>query len=253
MKVEEIVRVLDGLAPLRHAESWDNVGLVVGDPSAEVTKLLVTVDYSSAVAEEARSLGVQMVVAYHPPMFAAVKRVPHDALWADAVRRNIALYTMHTALDVVSGGTNDVLADACGVGERKPIRPTPEDPSIGQGRIGRASGTRREAIDRLKSTFGLDRVMVSGPLDAPVTRIGVAAGAGGELLSSAIRAGVDLFVTGELRHHDALEASRRGVTTVATLHSNSERKGVARFASRLSLEGVEIRISAADRDPFTFV
>jgi dinuclear metal center YbgI/SA1388 family protein len=124
MKLKDIVAVLDDLAPLRYAESWDNVGLLVGDPAADVTRALVTVDYTAAVAEEAREAGAQLVVAYHPPMFAAVKRAPNDALWVDAIKRGIALYSPHTALDVAKDGTNDFLADACGVDakERRAIR-----------------------------------------------------------------------------------------------------------------------------------
>src|SRR5687767_12781010 len=98
MKLKEVTGVLESIAPLRWAESWDNVGLLVGDPKSDVTKVLVTVDYTSAVAEEARARGVELVVAYHPPMFPAVKRAPHEALWVDAIRRGIALYSMHTAL-----------------------------------------------------------------------------------------------------------------------------------------------------------
>ncbi|HSO34158.1 MAG TPA: Nif3-like dinuclear metal center hexameric protein, partial [Labilithrix sp.] len=125
MQLTDVMTVLEELAPLRYAESWDNVGLLVGDPRAVITKVLVTVDYTAAVAEEAVALGATLVVAYHPALFAAVKRVPHDALWADAVRRGIALYSPHTALDVARGGTNDFLADACAMHatERRALRP----------------------------------------------------------------------------------------------------------------------------------
>src|SRR3954452_10194302 len=100
MLLADVMLVLEELAPLRYAESWDNVGLLVGDPRAEIARVLVTVDYTGAVADEAVKSGATLVVAYHPAMFAAVKRVPHEALWADAVRRGIALYSPHTALDV---------------------------------------------------------------------------------------------------------------------------------------------------------
>jgi dinuclear metal center YbgI/SA1388 family protein len=260
MKLEEIVRSLDALTPLRYAETWDNVGLLVGDPEANVTRILVTVDYTPGVAAEARERGAELVVSYHPPLFAAVKRIPHDALWAEAVRLGIALYTMHTALDVVAGGTNDVLADACGVLElgREPIRALrpPEPAQLGQGRVGDVPvTTRRTIVARLKEAFALDRVMVAGPLDEPARRVAVAAGAGGELLESAAKAGAEVFVTGEMRHHDAVLAAKRGITCVATLHSNSERAGVRAYATRLAaaLPGVAVSTSEADADPFVFV
>ncbi len=262
MKLTDILTILDRLAPLRYAESWDNVGLLVGDPDADVRRVLVTVDYSALVAEEARTHGAELVVAYHPPMFAPVKRVPHDALWADAVRRGIALYSPHTALDVALDGTNDFLAEACGIATsgRRPLRAfaakpgTSEPEGIGLGRVGDvAPEPLRNVIARLKPALGLDYVLVAGALDKVVGRVAVAAGAGGELLGDAVRAGAELFVTGEIRHHDALSAVLRGMAVVATLHSNSERAAVKAFAARLAreLDGVSVLSSERDADPFT--
>ena len=262
MKLSQVITTLDELAPLRYAESWDNVGLLVGDPLADIGKVLVTVDYTADVAAEAVAAGASLVVAYHPPLFAAVKRAPHDALWVDAVRRGIALYSPHTALDVAREGTNDFLADACGVSDslRSPLRPfaprpgRTEPPGIGLGRVGDVDTiARRDLVERVKSKLNLSYVLVSGPVSGAATRVAVAAGAGGELLDDAIRAGADVFVTGEVRHHDALSAARRGVTVVATLHSNSERAAVRAYAGRLAalLPGVDVTTSAADADPFT--
>jgi dinuclear metal center YbgI/SA1388 family protein len=261
MKLTQVLRILDDLAPLRYAEGWDNVGLLVGDPDADIQRVLVTVDYSSFVAEEARARGAELVVAYHPPMFAPVKRVPHGALWADAVRRGIALYSPHTALDVALAGTNDFLADACGVASsgRRPLRAfaarpgTTEPDGIGLGRVGNiAPDTLQKVVARLKPALGLEYVLVAGSLDTTVSRVAVAAGAGGELLDDAVRERAELFVTGEVRHHDALSAVRRGLAVVATLHSNSERAAVKSFASRLAgrLEGLDVFPSERDADPF---
>jgi dinuclear metal center YbgI/SA1388 family protein len=261
MLLASVMKVLEELAPLRYAESWDNVGLLVGDPQADIAKVLVTVDYTVEVADEAVKGGATLVVAYHPAMFAAVKRVPHDALWADAVRRGIALYSPHTALDVARAGTNDFLADACGMHEsqRRPLRPyvarsgQTEPEGIGLGRVGAlAHATRGEVVARVKERLGLGYVLVSGPTDGAAATVAVAAGAGGELLEDALRARADVFVTGEIRHHDALSAARRGVTVIATLHSNSERAAVGAYAARLAqrLPGVAVRVSTQDRDPF---
>jgi dinuclear metal center YbgI/SA1388 family protein len=261
MKLTDVVHLLEEIAPLRYAESWDNVGLLVGDPEADVQRALVTVDYSGSVADEAREQGAELVIAYHPPMFAPVKRVPHASLWADAVRRGIALYSPHTALDVASGGTNDFLADACGVAEagRRPLRAfagkpgVPEPEGIGLGRVGAIDPEPlAKVVARLKPALGLEYVLVAGSVDTLVSRVAVAAGAGGELLGDAVRERADLFVTGEIRHHDALSAVRRGVAVVATLHSNSERAAVKAYAGRIAarLRGVKVLASERDADPF---
>jgi putative NIF3 family GTP cyclohydrolase 1 type 2 len=110
-------------------------------------------------------------------------------------------------------------------------------------------------VAQIKKVLGLAYVLVAGPLDARVTRVAVAAGAGGELLEDAVRAGAEVFVTGEVRHHDALSAARRGVTVIATLHSNSERAAVRAYAARLGarLGDVPVNTSLADADPFVVV
>lgn len=363
-KLRDIVRVLEELVPLRYAESWDNVGLLVGDPSADVARVLVTVDYTRDVAQEATAARAELVVAYHPPLFSAVKRAPHDAPWVDAIRRGVALYSPHTALDVAKDGTNDFLADACGMhaSERRAVRPhTPKDahyklvtfvpegavekvseamfaagagrigaythcsyrtagtgtffgeeganpavgaagrletvdeirletlvpiaridaavsamrsahpyeepafdivrlapagegPAIGLGRIGAIDpAPRRALVDRVKRALGVAHVLVAGPLEGDAARVAVAAGAGGELMEDAIRGGADVFVTGEIRHHDALAAARRGVTVIAALHSNSERAAVRAYASRIAArlgDGVAVTTSTRDADPF---
>src|SRR6476469_9037876 len=109
MLLQELLSVLNDIAPTRNAESWDNVGLLVGDPAQPVSRVLLTIDYTPDVADEARAEGCDAVVAYHPPIFDAIKRVTGESLVFDAIRRGVAIYSAHTALDVVEGGTNDLL------------------------------------------------------------------------------------------------------------------------------------------------
>ena len=199
MLLADVLNVLEELAPLRYAEGWDNVGLLVGDPRVVIAKVLVTVDYTAAVADEAVA--------------------------------------------------NDHLGDACGMHaiERRPLRPyageagRAELEGIGLGRIGATSLTRASLVAQLKAQLGLSHLLVAGPVDGPPGTVAVAAGAGG------------VFVTGEVRHHEALGAARRGVTVIATLHSNSERAAVRAYAGRLAarLPGVTVAASTQDRDPFT--
>lgn len=122
MTLSDLAAVLDSLAPIRHAESWDNVGLLVGDPKTEARKAMVTIDYTPAVATETYAAGCDVVIAYHPPIFHAFKRLQAPSLVFEAIRRGIAIYSPHTALDVATGGTNDVLAEILGIGSPQPLR-----------------------------------------------------------------------------------------------------------------------------------
>lgn len=120
--VRSLVAVLESLAPLSLAEPWDNVGLLWGDEQAAVARALCCIDLSRAVLDEASANGCAFIMAYHPPIFSAMKRVPGGSLVFDAIRRGIAVYSPHTALDVAAGGTNDVLAAAAGIEAPTPLR-----------------------------------------------------------------------------------------------------------------------------------
>src|SRR3954469_12152258 len=127
MHLRDLIDALEEIAPTRNAESWDNVGLLAGDPAQPITRVMLTIDYTALVATEARDATCDGVVAYHPPLFHAVKRVTADGpsvLIHDAIRRGVAIYSPHTALDVAEGGTNDMLADAIGLPaeDRQPLR-----------------------------------------------------------------------------------------------------------------------------------
>jgi len=360
MKLRDVVSVLEQIAPTSYAESWDNVGLLVGDAAQEIDAVMLAIDATVPVIEEAARQSCNLVLAYHPPIFEGLKRFVAGMPAFEAARRGIAVWSPHTALDVAVGGTNDVLADAIGMTERRALRPAatkdsqyklitfvPESaldavsaavfaagagrigqysscsfrtngtgtffgeegssPTVGEagrlelapevrletvlpiarvpevlaalrkahpyeepaldlvrlaappdgpgiGRVGTVDGDRRALIERLRREVGGDMAMVAGPLEGPARRAAVCAGAGGELLKDALAAKVDLFVTGELRHHDALRAVERGVTVVALRHSVSERCTLPHLARRLAsdLAGVRVVQSLVDRDPFVF-
>src|SRR5687768_15180059 len=126
MNLAQVIQALEEIAPTRHAEAWDNVGLLVGDPRQAVTRAMCCIDYTPAVAAEAAREKCDLVVAYTPPIFDGNKRVvaSESNVVFDAIRRGVAIYSPHTALDVAEGGTNDMLADAIGITpeSRDPLR-----------------------------------------------------------------------------------------------------------------------------------
>ncbi|WP_394822559.1 Nif3-like dinuclear metal center hexameric protein [Pendulispora albinea] len=256
MRVGEIVAILEAIAPTRFAEPWDNVGLLVGDPDAPVSRVLLTIDCTDAVAQEARTRGAEMIVAYHPLIFQPLKRVTPGLVFS-AVRDHIAIYSPHTALDVAPGGTNDVLADVIGLVDRVPLREVavPAPHAFGMGRVGAVAPASREAlIARIKAGLGLSHVLVAGPMAGSARRVAVCAGACGDLYRDAIAAGADLYLTGEIRHHDALAAAAAGMTVVCALHSNSERVALGALERTLREKlTVTVERSTADRDPFSIV
>jgi len=376
MKTSQIVNLLEQIAPCRLAEDWDNVGLLVGDRGANVRKIMLCIDLTPEVLREAIAEKVQMVMAYHPVIFKSVSRVTAESqeVVYEAIRHGIGVYSMHTALDVAAGGTNDVLADAMGLGKRKPLKPMsgpgeckivvftqaeevgdiaraafgagagiignytdcgffgygigsysggPEsNPSIGHpgqpeaveevrlelvcppnrvdrvcdairsahsyetpaidvyplsaagsgagmGRVGALSRpvTVATLISRIKKATGVKRLLLAAlPRPKAKTRKGdgkgalvsvVACGAGacGPLWKDALAAGAGFFLTGEMRHHDALAATNAGVAVVCVGHSNSERLTMVSLAGRIAaaMPKLKVMVSKLDRDPFEIV
>jgi dinuclear metal center YbgI/SA1388 family protein len=254
MNVADLVRVMEEIAPTRFAASWDNVGLLVGDPAAEMSRVLLTIDCTAAVLAEGRSARADAIVAYHPPIFEPQRSFVARGVAYEAARAGIAVYCPHTALDVAEGGTNDVLADALGLAARVPLRSI--DALRGFGRVGDVERTSvASLVRRVKLALGVDYVLVAGALDREVSRAAVCAGSGGEFVADAVAQRADVLLTGELRHHDALRATEAGLAVVCTRHSLSERAALASLERRLGerLPGVAIERSAADRDPFSVV
>jgi dinuclear metal center YbgI/SA1388 family protein len=260
MNVADLVRAMEEIAPTRFAASWDNVGLLVGDEAAPARRVLLTIDCTLPVVAEAVEGRYDAIVSYHPPIFAAVKRfVAGSAAYALA-RAGVAVYSPHTALDVVAGGTNDVLATAIAMVDPRPLRPASTlegdpDGALGLGRVGAIEpAPLRAIVDRVKSFLDVGHVLVAGPLGGHVARAAVCAGSGGDLIRDAVLAGAHVLLTGELRHHDALAAEAAGLSVIATLHSTSERCVLPSLERRLAslMPGVVFARSGADRDPFVF-
>lgn len=254
--LDSLVTVMESIAPSRWAQSWDNVGLLIGDRSRPLKRVMVTVDASTAVIAECIEKRCDALVAYHPVIFSGIKRITaENAVWS-LVREGIGVYSPHTALDVADGGTNDVLADIVAMSDRTPLRVTLAAENKGLGRVGDIEETQcRALIETIKAGLGVEKLLVAGPTDRTIHRVAVGAGACGDLIDDALDAGAELYLTGELRHHDALRAAGAGLTVVAALHSNSERVALGQLAKRLgaALEGVEFFLAAADRDPFCVI
>lgn len=253
MTVDDLCRAMDAIAPPRLAEGWDNVGLLVGDRAAPLERVLLAIDLTRPVLDEALSLGCAAVIAYHPVIFSGLKRVLSGSMAYELIRHGVAVYSPHTALDVADGGTNDVLADAVEMTARAPLRVTVAAEGLGLGRVGPVVPIERAALlAKVRSALAIDHLLVAGPMEGTVTRVAVGAGACGDLLDEVIASGAGLYVTGEMRHHDALRAASAGVTVACALHSNSERRTLSVLAGRLSsaLPGLDVRLSSADRDPF---
>jgi dinuclear metal center YbgI/SA1388 family protein len=238
--------VLETIAPLQLAEPWDNVGLLVGDPQQVITKILLTIDCTHAVVSEAAFLACDLIISYHPPIFTPLKKLTAADVAFQCAQKNISIYCLHTALDAATGGTNDALADLFALQNVRPLRE-----ATNMGRIGMVTKcSASDLIVQIKQALQLEHLLFAGDMQKSVEYVAVCAGAGGEFLRDAIEQKACLFVTGELRHHQALQAKGHGLAVVCTLHSQSERLVLPRLQEKLQLLHLPILISQHDRDPY---
>jgi len=365
MKVKDIACEIDKIVPLKLAQDWDNVGLLIGDVNKNVKNILLTIDITKDVVKEAKKLKTDLVVSYHPVIWDGLKNITTDTS-TDVVYRliksDISVFSIHTALDVAAGGVNDELAKMAGIIDPQPLGDYVDNPAgdnyklvvfvpqkslakvsnavfrAGAGFIGNyshcsfnADGTgtflphegakpaigkkgklekvpeirfetivpaenlekvvaamikahpyEEPAFDCFKmfnpqAKFGLGRI---GRLEKPmrVSRIlekvkkqtgakaagivgddkkliktaAVCAGSCGKIINLVISQNADLYLTGELKHHQALAAKEANLTCICLSHTVSERFILKKFAKQLQkqVKNVKISISKSDADPF---
>jgi dinuclear metal center YbgI/SA1388 family protein len=251
MRVKDIADWLSRAVPLDLAEDWDNVGLLLGDPAADVQHVMLCIDASPEVADEAAGAGARLLVAYHPPLFRPTKRLVAGDLAFTLLARGIAVYSPHTAFDAVSFGPNAGLAERLGLSAALPLKASRRDPSLGAGRIGMMSATRADLVARVRRALGLERLLVAGDLNGTVSKVAICAGSAGGLLDQVLASGADALVCGELSHHDALRAQREGLFVIAALHSHTERFALPALQARMTAElALTVTVSQRDRDPY---
>jgi len=212
--VADVLALLEGRFPVSLAEEWDTPGLAVGDPSRPVTRVHFAVDPTRAVVQEAVDAGAQLLVTHHPLMLRGVTTVAattsKGAVVHALIEGGVALFAAHTNADAAAGGVADALAQALGMTVEGPLVPAgPGDRHVGTGRVGTVvpvtlADFASQVAHALPPTAA--GVLFAGDPHAMVRRVAVVGGAGDSFIADAAAAGVDAYVTADLRHHPALEA-----------------------------------------------
>lgn len=260
--VQDVCQLLEDFAPARLAESWDNVGLLVGDPRGGVSRIMTCLTATEASIDEAIEERADLIVTHHPLPFRPIHRITADetvgAVLIKIIKAGIAVYSPHTAFDSAENGINRRLADGLGVQQAEPLVPLENDPEgLGAGRFGQLERPTplAELADRLKELVGARRLRLVGDAERTVHSVAVACGSAGQLLLPAHRAGCDLLVVGETSFHTCLEAKALDIALLLTGHYASERFAVEGLADLLSkrLPAVDAWASRAESDPLDWV
>lgn len=270
-----VAAAMEQIAPLALADTtWDNVGLLVENPlPSAANRIMLTIDLTEAVLKECIEENVSVIVAYHPPIFHAFKRLCLDDLKASIILRvvshGMSIFSPHTALDACKGGINDWLCSIIGAGISCPITPcSPLGPKArlseaerlalptGMGRVHKLQQplSLQQVVQNVKAGLGLANVRVALPSgmspDSSVSTVAVCAGSGGSVFK-ALKQNVDLWLTGELSHHEVLAANGSGTIVVLCEHTNTERGFLKALKPLLAarLPQTEILESKCDADP----
>lgn len=257
VKVQQVLEILEQIAPPELACSWDNVGLLV-DAGRPVTSIMTALDITADVVRDAAESGCELIVSHHPVIFDPLRRVTAEDVPAMLLQNGISAICMHTNLDAAAGGVNEVLAGIFGIQDPEPF-------AGGCGRVGSiepitvpqlARKAQQELAARCNAPDAGPAVQVKfADTGKPVQRLAVISGAGGSLFEEALAMGADCLLTGEANHHHACDAKRLGLSLVAAGHYATEFPVTAAVAEKLraALPSVEVLVSTANKDPYTYL
>jgi dinuclear metal center YbgI/SA1388 family protein len=254
-----IAAFLEELAPVRLAEEWDNVGLLVGDRKANVKKLMTCLTVTPASAAEAIECGADLIVSHHPMPFHAVKRLTTETtvgrLLLDLIAANVAVFSAHTAFDSAADGINQRLAAGLSLRGIAPLVPHAEGQGAGRWGWLEEPIPLKELAARLKKFLNIEALHVVGLPDQSVRTVAVACGAAGEFLDAARHNGCDAMALGEARFHRCLEAEAAGIGLLLPGHFASERFAVERLAEALGRQfpDADVWPSRRESDPLRWM
>ena len=206
MKARDIINVIEEFAPLSIQEKWDNSGLCIGSPDADVTSVLIGLDCTPELVDEAVECGADMIVTHHPLIFSGLKKIsPEDQVGAaviKAISNGISIYAAHTSADKVIAGVSGAMAAKLGL---ENVRILDEDgEGTGLGVVGDLPEplTAAEAVSLVKDRFALKAMRTSRPVEGRISRVAMCGGSGGSLIGASMASGAQLYISGDISYHN---------------------------------------------------
>lgn len=229
MKCSQLIEILENDVPAGYAMDWDNVGLLAGRRDREIKKIMVALDADNGVVEEAVSQKVDFLLTHHPLIFSPLKSITDDAgtsaKLVSLLENGINCYAMHTNFDVVHMGR--IVCEALGLEILSPVETTCTEDGISMG-IGTVSELKEpmaagDFADLVKETFRLKHVLLFGDETRQIRRIAIVPGSGRHMEKEVAGVNADLFLTGDIGHHEGLDAMDLGITVIDAGHHGLEK------------------------------
>lgn len=248
VQVKDVLHCLEQTAPYALAESWDNVGLLVGDPEAKLQGVLCALDITERVVEEAVQRGCNLIVAHHPVIFTSVSRVTADTVTGRIliamIRGGIAGICMHTNMDCAEAGVNDLLAASLGLTDVESMG-AGEDGNLGRvGNLPREM-TLADFAQHVKLSLDAGGVRVADG-GKPVRRVAVGGGACGKLMDYAVAKGADTFVIGDCSYDLMMRAHDIGLNLLDAGHFPTENPVARGFRDLIAAQFPDIKVVVSD-------
>ncbi|MFW2366838.1 MAG: Nif3-like dinuclear metal center hexameric protein [Desulforhopalus sp.] len=264
VRIKDILECLNLEAPFSLAESWDNVGLLVGNPEQEVTTIIAGLDPTNSLVDEAITKGANTIITHHPVIFKPLPSIntgdPSGKLLEKLLSNQISIIGCHTNFDSAIEGVSDVLAHGLGLQNLTPLVPTSGEPNdhTGLGRIGSYPSPLNPAdfISRLLETLNLPSVQMAGRLPEKISRVAVCGGSGSDLAPTALAQNADVYLSAEIKHSTAIWAVENNFCIVDGTHYATEKPAVALLVRKLQAASrdmnwkIEILQTETERHPF---
>lgn len=265
-RIIDILNNLELNAPFQLAESWDNVGLLIGNPEQTVTGVIAGLDPTNELIDEAINTGCNTIITHHPVIFKPLASIntgtPEGILLQKILSHNIAIIGYHTNFDSAEEGVSDVLSNRLGLSKLRPLLVPPGAPKgTGLGRVGSydRSLTAGDFTKRLLAALELKGVQMTGRLPETITTVAVCGGSGSDFAKTAFQHGVDVYISAEIKHSTAIWARENNFCIVDGTHYATEKPAVALLIKRLlkanETEDWNIKVlqSVNEKHPFVYI
>lgn len=241
VRVKDILSSLNNLAPFHLAEQWDNVGLLVGNPDQQVTAILIGLDPTDRLLDEAISLGANTIITHHPVIFKPLTRIDTSTaegmLLAKALANSIALIGCHTNFDSARIGVSAILGEKLGLKTHRPLIPSPhgESPESGLGSIGSYDipKSSTEFFAMARRVLGQENIRVAGPCPEKIATVAICGGSGSDFAPLAHSLGADVYISAEIKHSTAIWAIETGFCIIDGTHYATEKPAVSFLVNQL--------------------
>ena len=250
MLCRDIMKVIEATYPKHAALEWDNVGLLVGRMDKEVKSIYVALDATDEVIEDAISCGADMLLTHHPLLFSPLKKITDEdfigSRFVKLLQHDISYYAMHTNYDVL--GMAQLSGAILGLNDMKVLEVTDDETKEGIGRVGllKFEMSLQECCELVKERFHLETVKVFGNLKEKVQRVAISPGSGKHMSEFALAEGAQVLVTGDIDHHEGLDAMERGLFIIDAGHYGLEHIFMEDVAEFIKKKMFDVRVVTAE-------